>query len=139
MEETAARFRMTRQRRIMLEELAKMRTHPTADEVHRAVRRRLPRMSLGTVYRNLERLSAQGEIQKLSAGGSRTRFDRRTTPHYHVVCKRCGVMADLCMAPRNEMNRAAQAETDFRITGHTLTFEGRCPKCRRKEQGAPSE
>jgi len=134
MEEAAARFRMTRQRRIMLEELAKMRSHPTADEVHRAVRRSLPRVSLGTVYRNLEMLSSQGRIRKLDAAGSRARFDGKTTDHYHVVCTRCGVVSDLPMAPKEEMNRAAQAESDFRITGHSLTFKGLCPECWRKEQ-----
>ena len=129
-------FRMTRQRRIILDELAKVRMHPTADEIHRAVRRRLPRVSLGTVYRNLELLSSQGEIGKLDVPGSRMRFDGTPTEHYHVICTRCGRIGDMHMPPRTEMNREAQAETDFRITGHGLTFTGLCPECQRREQGA---
>ena len=60
-------FRMTRQRGIILEELRKINTHPSADEIYERVRKHLPRISLGTVYRNLEILSELGEIQKLEA------------------------------------------------------------------------
>ena len=55
-------LRMTRQRRVILEELCKVDTHPSADEVYVMVRKRLPRISLGTVYRNLEILTQSGEI-----------------------------------------------------------------------------
>ncbi len=62
--------RMTRQRMVILEELKKVRTHPTADELYAMVRARLPRISLGTVYRNLDFLAETGEILKLEAAGS---------------------------------------------------------------------
>jgi Fur family ferric uptake transcriptional regulator len=61
---------MTRQRRVILEELRKVNTHPSADEIYEIVRKRLPRISLGTVYRNLEILSESGDIQKLEPGCS---------------------------------------------------------------------
>ena len=57
-------LRMTRQRKVILEELCKVDTHPSADEVYALVRKRLPRISLGTVYRNLEILAESGDIQK---------------------------------------------------------------------------
>ena len=55
--------RITKQRQVILEELRKLNTHPSADEIYKVVRRRLPRISLGTVYRNLEVLVQMGEIQ----------------------------------------------------------------------------
>ncbi|MGC8659306.1 MAG: Fur family transcriptional regulator, partial [Desulfomonilaceae bacterium] len=58
-----AQIRQTSQRRIILEELAKLKTHPTANEVYEVVRKRLPKISLGTVYRNLELLSESGSIR----------------------------------------------------------------------------
>ena len=67
--------RMTHQRRIILEELRNTRSHPTADEVYEIVRKRIPKISLGTVYRNLELLSESGVIQKLEIGGTQKRFD----------------------------------------------------------------
>ncbi len=56
--------RITRQRRVILEELRRVNNHPSADEIYEIVRRRMPRISLGTVYRNLEMLTELGEIQK---------------------------------------------------------------------------
>jgi len=73
-------FRMTRQRRIILEELRKVDSHPTADEVYEMVRRQLPRISLGTVYRNLEILSREGLIQKVVLGARRRGSTERREP-----------------------------------------------------------
>ena len=67
--------RNTPQRRIILEELCAVTTHPTAGELYGIVRRRLPRVSLGTVYRNLEVLYANGVINKLDYAGAEARFD----------------------------------------------------------------
>ena len=75
-------LRMTQQRQVILEELRNVNTHPSADEIYEMVRKRLPRISLGTVYRNLEILCASGEIQKLEAGGSIKRFDGNPRNHY---------------------------------------------------------
>lgn len=75
------KMRMTRQRKIILEEVRKVNTHPSADEIYEMVRLRLPRISLGTVYRNLEILSELGKIQKLQLSGSLKRFDWNTNKH----------------------------------------------------------
>ena len=74
-------LRMTRQRRVILEELRKVNNHPSAYEIYEFVRKRLPRISLGTVYRNLEILSESGDIQKLEPGCSLKRFDG----NYHPI------------------------------------------------------
>ena len=79
---------MTKQRKVILEELRKQHTHPSADEVYRMVRHRLPRISLGTVYRNLEVLVQMGEIQKLELSGSL----KRTSITIFVVCTVTGWM-----------------------------------------------
>ena len=121
--------RMTRQRRIILEELAKLTSHPTADELYRIVRRRIPRISLGTVYRNLELLSRQGTILKLDTAGTQKRFDADTKRHYHVECSRCGRVADVTLRPQGHLERAIRSATDYVITGHCISFVGLCPKC----------
>ena len=72
--------RMTRQRMVILEELRKVKTHPTADELYAMVRTRMPRISLGTVYRNLDFLTESKEILKLESAGSIRRFDGDTRP-----------------------------------------------------------
>ncbi len=126
------RFRMTRQRRVILEELQKLHSHPTADEVYETVRKRMPRISLGTVYRNLEVLSRSGLALRLDLGGTRRRFDGTTSDHYHVRCVRCGKVADLSAEPIPGLEAAVRGDSDFEIIGHRLDFLGLCPNCRGK-------
>jgi Fur family ferric uptake transcriptional regulator len=120
---------MTRQRRIILEELRKVNTHPSADELYVMVRKRLPRISLGTVYRNLEILSASGEIQKLEFGCSLKRFDGVAHQHYHIRCLECGGVADVPPSAAIRISHALNENSDFKIMGHKLEFIGICPAC----------
>lgn len=131
------RFRMTRQRRIILEELRKLHSHPTADEVYDTVRKRIPRISLGTVYRNLEILSQWGLAQKLDLAGSPRRFDGSTEEHYHVRCVRCGEVQDLPVEPLGDLEEPIRCNTDFEIIGHRLNFIGYCPTCKREASESP--
>jgi Fur family ferric uptake transcriptional regulator len=121
---------MTNQRRIILEELGKVTSHPTADQVYQMVRRRVPRISLGTVYRNLETLSQCGVILKLELGGSQRRFDGDISPHYHVRCQGCGQVRDLPADPMPEIEHRLRSATNFTVTGHRLELVGICPACR---------
>jgi Fe2+ or Zn2+ uptake regulation protein len=127
---SAKKFVMTRQRRVILEELKKFSSHPTADEVYERARRRLPRISLGTVYRNLEILSECGMIQKLELGGSQKRFDGTVENHYHVRCIRCGSVKDVSMEPLTTLERALRGVSDYEIIGSRLEFVGFCPQCK---------
>ncbi len=122
-------LRMTRQRKVILEELRKVNTHPSADEVYEMVRKRLPRISLGTVYRNLEILSESGDIQKLEPGCSLKRFDGNPSEHRHIRCVHCDRIADAPMAPDLKVDLGRVNSTDFEIIGHRLEFIGVCPEC----------
>ena len=123
-------YRLTRQRRVILEELAKVTSHPSADEVYEMVRRRLPRISLGTVYRNLEVLSETGMIQKLAPGGSHMRFDANCHAHYHIRCVRCGRVDDAPVAPLPDIEQSLRKQTDYEVMGHSVEFLGVCPACK---------
>jgi len=122
-------FRMTRQRQIIIEELRKMHSHPTADEVYDRVRKRLPRVSLGTVYRNLETLSQSAVIQKLELAGPRRRFDGSLSDHYHVACVNCGKVEDVCVEPSRALEDSARLVSSYEILGHSVKFLGMCPIC----------
>lgn len=124
----AARTRMTRQRAEILAELRKAKSHPTAEEIHARVRRALPKISLGTVYRNLELLARAGEILRLEGGSHGRRFDGDVSPHLHVRCLRCGRVADVCgdaLAPALEGLTAA----GFAILGARIELDGLCEDC----------
>ncbi len=120
--------RMTRQRSIILEELRKVKTHPTADELYSMVRKHMPRISLGTVYRNLEFLAETGEIIKLESAGSIKRFDGDTSWHQHVRCIHCGKIGDV-MQPQVAPNVENIHVEDFVITGARIEYDGICKQC----------
>lgn len=122
-------LRMTRQRKIILEELRKVATHPSADEVYEMVRKRLPRISLGTIYRNLDMLSENGEIQKLELGCNQKRFDGIAENHYHIRCIQCDRVVDAPADIDVTVNHDLKNTTDFRIIGHKLELIGICLDC----------
>ena len=122
--------RTTQQRRVIMEELCRLKSHPTANEVYEIVRKRLPRISLGTVYRNLEILSERGMIQKLEMAGTQKRFDGITENHYHVRCIMCGCVEDVSSGPIPTINQVLNGVSDYKILWHRLEFVGICPRCR---------
>jgi Fur family ferric uptake transcriptional regulator len=127
------RQRMTRQRQIILEELRSTRSHPTADEVYAMVRQRLPRISMGTVYRNLELLEENGVIHRLETSGGPMRFDGDTADHYHIRCLGCHKVADIPIKPFAQLEQGCEHATDYQVVGHRLEFVGLCPQCREKQ------
>jgi Fur family ferric uptake transcriptional regulator len=131
-------LRRTEQRSVILEELRLSSDHPGADEIYRRVRRRLPRISLGTVYRNLERLASQGLIRKLDYGGGQRHFDGQSRPHGHFRCSRCGRIEDLPFSvPLPELDPGHPWVRERTIQGGRVDYHGLCPGCRAAESGPP--
>ncbi len=123
--------RMTRQRKLILETLQRLKTHPTADEVFGIVRKKLPRISLGTVYRNLELLNEQGLIRKLETAGKQKRFDGDISRHDHIKCVQCGKIDDLeSRLPRFDPEQVR--DTNYEILDCNVELLGICPACQRK-------
>lgn len=125
-------LRMTRQRRVILETLRENNIHPSADEVYEMVRQKLPRVSLGTVYRNLEILSELGEIQKLELSGSLMRFDGVPEKHYHIRCINCDRLDDAPLGSLDNIEEKLLGATEYKVMGHRLEFMGLCPDCLEK-------
>jgi Fur family ferric uptake transcriptional regulator len=124
--------RSTQQRRLIYEELRAVNTHPTASEIYEIVRRKLPNVSMGTVYRNLEYLCEKGEIQKLEMAGTQRRFDAITENHYHIRCIDCGRVDDLESITMDNLEGRIRENSDYKVVGHRLEFTGLCPKCKHK-------
>ena len=123
-------MRNTRQREVILEELARAKDHPTAAELHERVRAHLPRISLGTVYRNLDRLTQLGVVRRLELSGQEARFDADRTAHQHVRCSRCGRVDDLGGVSLEALDEMQGDLAGYRIDGYRLEFHGVCPSCR---------
>ena len=121
---------MTQQRAVILEEVRRdLDRHMTADEIYERVRKQLPRISLGTVYRNLEVLVELNEIQKLELSGSISRFDGNPKGHYHIRCMQCGRVDNAPVAPMQKLEDELYGSTVYTIIGHRLEFTGLCPEC----------
>ena len=125
--------RMSKQRKVILEVLERSDNHPTADDVYHAVRKKLPRISLGTVYRNLEILSSSGSIRRVQLGGSQMRFDTCVEEHAHIRCLQCGRIDDVPFDPINPCEEEIQKHTGYRVMGRCIEFTGICPVCQGPE------
>jgi Fur family ferric uptake transcriptional regulator len=131
--------RNTRQRQVVLEELRKFESHPTAAEVYEVARRRLSKISLGTVYRNLDLLAQMGVIRKIEIVGGEAHFDAKANRHYHVRCVRCGRVDDADGLPDDPLNGVGDAINDYDIVGYRLEFVGVCPECQKTSDGEQNE
>jgi len=100
---------MTSQRRAVLDVLRARRWHPTADEVFAEVRRRMPRISLGTVYRSLELLSRERLVSVIEVPGGPRRYDGVTEEHMHARCLRCGAVGDVKLGPEESLSEELEA------------------------------
>jgi len=122
-------YRLTKQRQVVLEVLRGTQSHPNADWIYQEVRKRMPNVSLGTIYRTLNVLKDAGLIQELNYGSSSRRYDGKVTSHYHITCIKCGRVMDIDLPPFVELEHRAEAVTGFKVTGHRLEFYGICPEC----------
>jgi Fur family transcriptional regulator, ferric uptake regulator len=119
---------------MLLGQLSQLKSHPTADDLYHLLRKQMPRISLGTVYRNLELLSQEGLIQKLDVAGSQKRFDGNVQEHYHLRCRQCGRVDDIQLSPRRELEAEAEGLSGYAKLQHRLEFIGICPECQAKPE-----
>jgi len=122
-------MRLTSQRQVILEELKKVKSHPTVNEVYEMVRKRLPKIGLGTVYQNLDLLVRLGIIRKLEVEGEQKRFDGDMTPHYHIRCNICKRVDDIFIKMDRGLEKSAASCCDYKILDHHVQFSGICSKC----------
>ena len=121
--------RATKQREAILEVLRNTRSHPTADQVYDAVRKEIPNISKGTVYRNLQVLREDGAISELNLNGTLSRYEAKQESHYHFRCDRCGRVFDLDEPVIHELNDRVAKKTGFKISSHQTEFRGLCKDC----------
>ncbi len=121
--------RITPQRHAVLEFLLNSMTHPTADEIYKALENKFPNMSVATVYNNLRVFKEIGLVRELTYGDSSSRFDCNTTDHYHVICESCGKIVDFHYPSLNEVESLAEKVTEFDVSHHRMEIYGTCSHC----------
>ena len=109
------------------------RIHPTAEDVYLILKANHPNISLATVYRNLNFLSENGKIKKISMANTKDRFDGETSEHYHVSCTVCDKIYDISLSMLSKLDDEVFEKTGVYVTGHELIIKGICPECSKKQ------
>ncbi len=122
------RARQTKQLGVIWDSIKDDASHPTADQIYDRVRKRLPNISLGTVYRNLQKLVADEKLQVLMLGRSQ-HFDPLTERHQHFICENCNRVYDVFVEDQAEIRPAKLPHAGFQVTSHQLAFYGTCKDC----------
>ena len=121
--------RKSKQKKAILRVLKGTTSHPSADWVYEQVRREIPNISLGTVYRNLKLLKQEGEISELDLASTLSRFDGNSQDHYHFRCEKCGRIFDVDELVDKEIDDRVAQKTGFKVSHHRLEFRGLCKDC----------
>jgi Fe2+ or Zn2+ uptake regulation protein len=128
--------RNTKQRQIVLDELHRVKTHPSADTLFKMVRKRIPDISYGTVYRNLNLLKDENKVLELSFGKSSCRYDGMVKEHFHFFCLECENVFDLEKADIGRLNKKIADKMNFKVEYHRLEFFGYCDSCKAETAAA---
>lgn len=121
-------YKLTRQRKVILDVLSASREHLTAEEIHRQVQSRCPDLNLVTVYRNLNLLAGLEIIGRVDFGDGRARFEARADHHHHLFCLKCGRVIEIATCPACA-DASLASNHQFRVTGHRFEVYGYCADC----------
>lgn len=124
-----AGLKYSRQREAVLLYLRSTKSHPTAETIYTELRDEFPKISLGTVYRNLNLLVEQGEILRLNCGDGVEHYDAVVEPHNHFICRHCNSVIDLDMVSIENIDEEASKNFQGSIEGHEIYFYGTCEDC----------
>ena len=123
--------RETKQREAILRVLMNTKSHPTADLIYDEVKKEIPNISKGTIYRNLKVLQENGQVSELNLNGTISRFEVKQDSHYHFRCEKCGRVSDIDMPVDRELDRHIEKITGLKIAYHQLEFRGLCKDCQK--------
>ena len=124
--------KVTHQRTEIYRELAGTNEHPDAETIYARVRKRIPTISLDTVYRTLRLLERRGLISRVGSLGERTRFDADTKRHHHFVCTGCGFMGDIYNDEWNDFRFPSDVMAMGTVNSVHIELRGLCKACQRK-------
>jgi Fur family peroxide stress response transcriptional regulator len=122
----------THQRTIIYRELAGTKEHPDAETIYTRVRKRIPVISLDTVYRTLRLLEKKGLISRVGSLNEKTRFDANTDRHHHFVCAGCGYMEDIYNEEWNNIRAPSDVGAMGTVNSIHVELRGLCKACERK-------
>ncbi len=123
-------IKLTPQRLAILNYLNGNKTHPSAEDIFRAVQKQFPTMSFATVYNTLEALKNKGTVQELKIDPNKKRYDPDNTKHHHLICHKCKNIIDI--HKDFKLNLSEEMTEGFEVLGNSIEFYGLCQKCKKK-------
>lgn len=122
-------YTLTSQRRAVLDALKDFKGHPSAEEVYLLVKKRNPKVALGTVYQALSVLEEIGLIEAKRWSETPVRYDLNTEPHYDIRCTMCGIVSEIPDIEFEDFTTGIRENTPYEVTQVSLVIEGICPHC----------
>ena len=133
MKKEIKKFRQSSQRDRILEVLGNTKSHPTADWIYSRMKEEFPKLSPGTVYRNLGILEEMGKVKRIHYGSTFDRYEISSGHHYHLICRECDSITDIEIPACKDLLKRAAERSDFKITDHQIEFYGKCNACNSEE------
>ena len=129
-------MRYSHQRERIFRAVSERCDHPTANMVYEQLKLEMPRLSLGTVYRNLNQLADAGRLKKIPLADGSCRFDKTKEAHSHIVCDECGAVSDVHLPSFETLEKTIVGETGYELRSYDVVLRGVCGECRRRAQQA---
>lgn len=129
-----AGLRLTHQRLEIFRELSLATDHPSAEMLHQRLRRKIPTLSLDTVYRTMATLAGHGLINRVETAESQARFEAATKRHHHLICSRCKEIMDFHWQEIEEAPLPGSLREWGRIDTRNVVVYGICSKCLHSQQ-----
>jgi Fur family peroxide stress response transcriptional regulator len=123
--------RLTPQRREVYNVLLEDRDHPTATEVFIRAKKRVPSISLATVYNCLETLVECGLAKQVNVEREATRYCPNLSEHGHFVCESCGIVSDIPVSKGGSLTQFLKVPSGFSVNHSEITLRGTCPACKK--------
>jgi Fur family peroxide stress response transcriptional regulator len=120
---------VTHQRQVIYDALMQAKDHPSPEAVYEKVRKRIPSVSLGTVYKNIKTFVDAGIFREVSLHHGSTRLETNMAPHHHLVCSSCKAIVDLTDEDLDPIRMKSGAPRGYRIQRFAVEIIGLCPNC----------
>jgi len=123
-------FKLTPQRLAILHYLEGNKSHPSAEDIFRDIKKSYPTISFATVYNTVQALEARGDLIEINIDPDRRHFDPDSSPHHHIRCTSCGRIDDIMTDYSPSLKLPEDVLSDFDVTGNHVDFFGICTNCR---------
>ncbi len=128
------KYKSSKQRDMIMNYLRQIHGHVSAEEIYKNMNEDGQKISLATVYRNLNILCEMNEIKKIAHPVDGYQYDKTSRPHYHLHCVKCDRIVDLEIPYTEEWNQLLEYNGNVKVITHNIMAEGICKDCLKKEK-----